>query len=49
MSLVRPELFKQEHTGRVERTPEGHIVWNPDVDHPQHHLVTPKVSDAVRG
>jgi hypothetical protein len=44
LSLVRPELFKLEYTGRVERTPKGRIVWNPDVDNPKHHLVTPKVS-----
>ena len=44
LSLVRPELFKLQHTGRVERTSEGRVVWNPDADHPKHHLVTPKVS-----
>ena len=44
LSLVRPELFKLEQTGRVERSPDGLVVWNPDVDNPKHHLVTPKVS-----
>jgi hypothetical protein len=44
LSLARPELYKLEHTGRVERTSEGRIIWNPDVDNPKHHLVTPKAS-----
>jgi inosine-uridine nucleoside N-ribohydrolase len=44
LSVVRPELFKLEHKGRVERTPEGRVVWNPKVDNPKHRLVTPKVS-----
>jgi hypothetical protein len=44
LSLVRPELFTVEDTGRVQRTPDGGIVWNPRVDNPLHHLVTPKIS-----
>jgi hypothetical protein len=38
-------LFKVESKGRVERTPEGQIVWNREVDNPQHRLVTPNVSN----
>ena len=41
--VVRPELFQLEHSGRVERAPEGRVFWNPDVDNPRHHLVTPRV------
>jgi hypothetical protein len=41
---VRPELFRVEHVGQLERTSAGPVVWNPDVDHPKHHLVTPKIS-----
>jgi hypothetical protein len=44
LSLVRPELFELQHAGRVERKSNGQVVWNPDVDNPKHHLVTPKVS-----
>ena len=44
LSVVRPELFRLEHKGRLERTPEGRVVWNPDVDNPQHHLVVPRAS-----
>ena len=44
LSLARPELFELEHVGRVERKPDGEVVWNPDADNPQHHLVTPKIS-----
>ncbi|NQU23111.1 MAG: nucleoside hydrolase [Candidatus Nealsonbacteria bacterium] len=43
LSLLRPKLFKLEHRGHVERTPEGRVVWNPDVDNPNHHLVTPRI------
>jgi hypothetical protein len=44
LSLARPELFRREDAGRVERTPKGRIVWNPEVDNPKHHLVTPRRS-----
>ena len=44
LSLARPELFELEHVGRVERKPNGRVVWNPDADNPKHHLVTPKIS-----
>lgn len=44
--VVRPELFNVEDHGRIERTPEGPIAWNPKVDRPNHHLVTPKISNA---
>jgi hypothetical protein len=45
LSAVRPELFKVQHRGRVERRPDGKVVWNADVDNPKHHLVTPRVPD----
>lgn len=41
--VARPALFKVEHHGRVERTPEGPIVWNAKVDNPRHYLVTPDI------
>jgi hypothetical protein len=44
LSLVRPELFQLEHAGCLERTPEGRVFWNRDVDNPRHHLVTPRVT-----
>lgn len=44
--VVRPELFKVEDHGCIERTPEGSIAWNPKVDRPNHHLVTPKIPNA---
>lgn len=44
LSLVRPNLFQVEHAGRLERKPDGEVIWNRDVDNPKHHLVTPKVS-----
>lgn len=43
--VARPELFTVQHTGRVERLADGNIAWNPDVQNPKHHLVTPKPSD----
>ena len=45
LSLARPQLFNVQHAGRVERQANGHVFWNPDVDNPKHHLVTPKVSN----
>ncbi len=45
LSVVRPELFARESKGRLERTPAGSVVWNPEADDPNHHLVTPKVSN----
>jgi inosine-uridine nucleoside N-ribohydrolase len=42
--VARPELFTVEPTGRVERLADGKVVWNAEVDHPLHHLVTPKPS-----
>ena len=45
LSLARPELFKLQHTGRVERRPNQEVVWNPNVDNPKHHLLTPKISN----
>jgi len=43
LSLVRPELFQVEHVGRLERTPEGRVIWNQGVDNPKHHMVTPRI------
>jgi hypothetical protein len=40
--VARPELFEIEKTGRVERLPDGKVVWNANQDNPQHCLVTPK-------
>jgi len=45
LSVARPELFSFQHTGRVERKPNGQVIWNPARDNPKHHLVTPKVSN----
>jgi len=39
-------LFKVEDHGRVERKPEGKIVWNPDLGNPKHHRVIPRVSNS---
>jgi len=44
--VARPALFKVEHHGRVERTPQGPIVWNTKVDNPKHHMVTPRIPSA---
>lgn len=44
LSVVRPELFELVPTGQVERTSEGRVFWNPDVDNPGHYLAAPKVS-----
>ena len=44
LSLVRLELFKLEDAGRLERKADGKVVWNPDTNNPNHHLVRPKVS-----
>ncbi len=45
LSLIRPELFTVEDMGQVERAPDGKVVWNPNVDNPNHHLVKPNVSN----
>jgi hypothetical protein len=45
LSLVRPELFHVESTGRLEWSDAKTVVWNREVDNPRHHLVTPKVSN----
>lgn len=42
--IARPELFKVESIGRVERLADGKAVWNGKADHPNHYLVTPKPS-----
>jgi inosine-uridine nucleoside N-ribohydrolase len=42
--VARPELFEVESTGRVERLADGKVVWNGKVNHPNHHMVTPKLS-----
>lgn len=44
--VARPALFKVEHHGQVERTPQGPIVWNAAVDNPNHLLVVPKRSNS---
>ncbi|MBN2294732.1 MAG: hypothetical protein JXM70_20050 [Pirellulales bacterium] len=44
LSFLRPELFKIEHHGRIERKADGEVVWNAKIDNPKHHLVTPKIS-----
>lgn len=44
LSVVRPELFRVESSGRLERRPDGQVVWNPARDDPIHHLVTPRPS-----
>jgi len=46
--VARPELFKVEDHGRVERSPQGSLVWNAGVDNPNHHLVMPKRSDVTQ-
>lgn len=43
--VARPELFNVQSRGRVEWSAKGHIVWNADVDNPNHFLVTPKLSN----
>lgn len=44
--VARPELFRVEDRGRVERSAQGPIVWNANVNNPHHHLVTPKLSNS---
>ncbi len=43
--VARPELFCIDRTGRVERLADTTVVWNPKVDNPKHHKITPKPSD----
>ncbi len=43
--VARPELFTVEDTGRVKRLDDGKTVWDPEVDVPNHHMITPKPSD----
>jgi hypothetical protein len=45
LSVVRPNLFRFESHGRVERAEDGRVFWNPDVNRPHHHLVIPKASN----
>jgi hypothetical protein len=45
LSVARPKLFNLQHKGRVERKPSEEVVWNPDIDNPNHHLITPKLSN----
>jgi hypothetical protein len=40
--VARPELFKLEQTGRVERLPDGEVIWNPIMDKATHYLLTPR-------
>jgi hypothetical protein len=35
LSLARPELFQFQHRGCLERSPEGRVFWNPDVEKPE--------------
>ncbi len=44
LSVARPKLFNLQHSGRVERKPDGQVIWNPAIDNPEHHLVSPKLS-----
>lgn len=43
--VARPDLFTVEHTGRLERLADSNVAWNPGVDNPNHHMITPKPSD----
>jgi len=42
---ARPELFHVEPTGRVERLPDGKVVWNPRANEATHYLVSPILSE----
>jgi hypothetical protein len=42
--VARPELFEIDSAGQVERQADGTIIWNPQADQPNHHLVAPKLS-----
>jgi len=42
--VARPALFDVQSRGRVERQPDGKVIWNPQADHPNHHLVVPQPS-----
>ncbi len=42
--VARPELFDVQSIGRVERLADGTVVWNGEVDDPNHHMVKPKLS-----
>jgi hypothetical protein len=43
--IARPQLFATERTGRVERLANGKVVWNPQADNANHHLVNPRIPD----
>jgi hypothetical protein len=42
--VARPELFEVESVGSVERLADGAVVWNSERNHPNHHMVKPKLS-----
>jgi len=42
--VARPALFHVQSIGRIERQPDGKVIWNAQVDHPNHYLVTPNPS-----
>jgi hypothetical protein len=44
--VARPQLFKVEDQGSVQRDPEGKTFWNAKVDRPHHHRVLPVLPDA---
>jgi hypothetical protein len=41
--VARPELFNVEHAGRVERQPDGKVIWNPLEVDANHYLVKPRL------
>ncbi|MHB8902816.1 MAG: hypothetical protein ACYC6Y_28995, partial [Thermoguttaceae bacterium] len=43
--VARPDLFAVEHTGSLQRLADGNVAWNRDLDNPNHHMITPKLSD----
>jgi hypothetical protein len=45
--VARPQLFKVESQGSVQRRPDGKTFWNANVDLPHHHRVRPAISDAA--
>jgi inosine-uridine nucleoside N-ribohydrolase len=42
--VARPELFEVESVGSVERLADGAVVWNSERNHPNHHMVKPKLN-----
>ncbi len=43
--VARPDLFTVDRTGSLHRLADGNVAWNRELDNPNHHMITPKLSD----